>query len=107
MSTRRDFPRAFKLTLTLLIRWASRNKSRNKIELKLELELKLKNQTRIDTQRHSLALIDSHQLENIKLVRREPETKKKNTERSPFDYSSLCISNCVFTNKLGEVAENI
>ena len=42
------------------------------------------NQTRIDTQRHSLALIDSHQLENIKLIRRELETRKKNTERSPL-----------------------
>ena len=33
--------------------------------------------------------------------------QKENTERSPIDFSSSCISNCVFTNKLGEVAEDI
>ena len=31
-----------------------------------------------------MTLIDSHQLENIKLIRRELETRKKNTERPPL-----------------------
>ena len=91
----RDFPRTFKLTLTH----------------SLAHRIKRTLSNRYQTIELSAALIDPHRLSST----REHQTHQKRTRNqkekygtSPFDcYSSSCISNCVFTNKLGEVAEDI
>ena len=59
----------------------------------------------------SQQLIDPHRLSSTRELQTHQKRTRNQKEKygtSPFDYySSLCISNCVFTNKLGEVAEDI